>query len=52
LHPWIALRHPFAATTLSHITHNQQTFQVTTINKQWKDKPHRLDAKSWQRFNT
>jgi hypothetical protein len=52
LHPWIALHHPSSATTLSHITHKQQTFQVTTINKRWKDKPRRLHAKCWRRFNT
>jgi hypothetical protein len=52
LHPWIAFRHPSSTTTLSHITHKQQTFQFTTINKQWKNKPYCLHAESWRRFNT
>jgi hypothetical protein len=34
---------------MSHITHKQQTFQLTAINK---NKHWCLHAKSWQQFNT
>ncbi len=52
LHTWIAFGHPSSTATLFHITHKQQTFLLTTTNKQWRNKPRHLNEKSWWRFNT
>jgi hypothetical protein len=52
LHAWSMLGHPSFTTNMFHITHKQQSFLLTTTNKQWRYKLRYLHEEGWQLLKT